>query len=157
MRQVEHGKNIGVGKFILERKTHYVEHPQRVLALQRIQRNIPLLHLLLHVHPGHEHTFTPDVVPFVEDLIQYFHAQKGHAHLVGIRKAESEPKVQLLLLLIYAARFAAGIAARFLHCGKRSFQLFIQAFKHPFPFRAYTPALFHHTPSSHFTFRLAFT
>src|SRR5699024_297269 len=49
--------------------------------------------------------------------------QKGHTHLVGVGEAEGEPDVYLLLFFVYAAGFAAGIAARLLHMAQGLFQL----------------------------------
>src|SRR5699024_11079722 len=65
----------------------------------------------------------PPVLVLVQQLVEDLLPQKGHAHLVGVGEAEGEPNVHLLLFFVYAAWFAAGIAARLLHMAQGLFQL----------------------------------
>ena len=118
MRQIKHRQNIGIGELILKRESDHVESAQFILALQSIERNAALFHFLFHVHPGHERSFTPDILSGIEDLIEDLHAQKGHSDLIGVRKAECETKIYFVFVLIDAARFSAGITPGLLNGGK---------------------------------------
>ena len=128
-RHVQHGQDVGVGKLVLQCEAHHVKGGERVFALQAVQRDGALFHLGLHVHPRHEGALAPPAGILVQQLVQNLHAQEGHAHLVGIGEAEGKAQVQLGLVLIHTARFAAGVAARFLHGGQRRLQFFV---KHQF-------------------------
>ena len=81
------------------------------------------LHLLFHVHPGHKGSLAPPVFVAVEQLVQDFFAQKGHADLIGIREAERHAHINVCFIFIGAARFTAGITARLLNQTERFFQL----------------------------------
>ena len=81
------------------------------------------LHLLFHVHPRHKGSLTPPVFVAVEQLVQDFFAQKGHADLIGIREAERHAHINVCFIFIGAARFTAGITARLLNQTERFFQL----------------------------------
>ncbi len=121
VRQIEHGQNVGIGKLVLQSKAHSIKGRERVLALHGVQGQIQPLHLSLHIQPGHKGPLTPPVLVAVEQLVQDLLAEEGHAHLVGIREAECKPDIHLFFVFIHAARFAAGVTARFLHPAQRFF------------------------------------
>ena len=73
------------------------------------------LHLLFHVHPGHKGSLAPPVFVAVEQLVQDFFAQKGHADLIGIREAERHAHIHLGFVFVDAARLAARVTARLLY------------------------------------------
>ena len=129
-RQIQHGEDVGVGQLILKRKAHSVESREGVFALHRVEGQAQALHLSLHIQPRHKGALTPPVFVAVQQLVEDFFAQKGHAHFVGVRETEREADVYLIFIFIHAARFAAGITARLLHPGQRFFQFRI---KHQVP------------------------
>ena len=124
--QVQHGKDIGIGKLVLQSKAHSIKGRERVLALHGVQRQLQALHLCLHIQPGHKGALTPPVFVAVEQLVQDLFAQKGHSHLVGIREAEGKAHIHLVLFFIDTAGLAAGIAAGLLHPSQRFFQFGIK-------------------------------
>ena len=130
VRQVQHGQDVGIGKLILQGKAHGIEGSQRVLALHGVKGQAQPLHLRLHIQPGHERALAPPVRVAVEQLVQNLLAEEGHAHLIRIREAERKPDIHLLFVFVYAARLAAGIAARLLHPAQRFFQFRV---KHQVP------------------------
>ena len=130
VRQVQHGQDVGIGKLILQGKAHGIEGGQRVLALHGVKGQAQPLHLRLHIQPGHERALAPPVRVAVEQLVQNLLAEEGHAHLIRIREAERKPDIHLLFVFVYAARLAAGIAARLLHPAQRFFQFRV---KHQVP------------------------
>ena len=126
-RQVQHGKDIGVGKLVLQGKAHSIKgRGERVLALHGVERQTKTLHLGLHIQPRHKSTLAPPVFVAVEQLVQDLFAQKGHSHLVGIREAEGKAHIHLILFFIDTAGLAAGIAAGLLHPSQRFFQFGIK-------------------------------
>ena len=125
-RQVQHGKDIGVGKLVLQGKAHGIKGREGVFALHGIQRQLQSLHLRLHIQPGHKGALAPPVLVAVEQLVQNLFAQKGHSHLVGIREAEGKTHIHLILFFIDTAGLAAGIAAGLLHPSQRFFQFGIK-------------------------------
>ena len=125
-RQVQHGKDIGVGKLVLQGKAHSIKGRKGVLALHGVQRQLQALHLCLHIQPRHKGALAPPVLVAVEQLVQDLFAQKGHAHLVGIREAEGKTHIHLILFFIDTAGLAAGIAAGLLHPSQCFFQFGIK-------------------------------
>ena len=125
-RQVQHGKDIGIGKLVLQGKAHSIKGRERVLALHGVQRQLQALHLCLHIQPGHKGALAPPVFVAVEQLVQDLFAQKGHSHLVGIREAEGKAHIHHVLFFIDTAGLAAGIASGLLHPSQRFFQFGIK-------------------------------
>ena len=107
----------------MQGKPDNIKRSKRILAFQRIQRQLQPLHFRFHIKPGHEGALAPPVLLLVQNFIQNFFAQEGHTNFIGVREAESKPQVHFILFFIYAARFAAGVTARLLHVGQRFFQL----------------------------------
>ena len=124
--QVQHGKDIGVGKLVLQGKAHGVKGREGVFALHGVQRQLQALHLRLHIQPRHKGALAPPVLVAVEQFVQDLFAQKGHSHLVGIREAEGKAHIYLILFFIDTAGLAAGIAAGLLHPSQRFFQFGIK-------------------------------
>ena len=113
--QVEHFQHVGVAHFILKRKSDEIEVLYRVEAFQRVQRDIPGAHLLLHIGERHEYSLAPVVRDCVFQTVKYLHAQVGHSDLVGVREAEREPDVDLRLVLDDRAGLAADVPRRLLN------------------------------------------
>ena len=124
--QVQHGKDIGVGKLVLQGKAHGVKGREGIFALHGVQRQLQALHLRLHIQPRHKGALAPPVLVAVEQFVQDLFAQKGHSHLVGIREAEGKAHIHHVLFFIDTAGLAAGIASGLLHPSQRFFQFGIK-------------------------------
>ena len=124
--QVQHGKDIGIGKLVLQGKAHSIKGRERFFALHSVQRQLQALHLCLHIQPRHKGALAPPVLVAVEQLVQDLFAQKGHSHLVGIREAEGKAHIHLVLFFIDTAGLSASIAAGLLHPSQRFFQFGIK-------------------------------
>ena len=114
-RQAQHCQNIRVAQLIFKREADNVKIRQRIFAFKAVQRNVQPLHLGLHVRPWHKGALTPPVFVAVQNIVQDLLAQKGHADLIGIRKAERHAHIHLGFILVDAARLAARVTARLLY------------------------------------------
>ena len=59
--QIQHVQNIGICHLIAQRESDGVKLGQRISALQGVQGDLCLTHLLLHIPPGSKAALTPDV------------------------------------------------------------------------------------------------
>ena len=124
-RQVEQVQHVGVGQLIAEGDADQVELRDRVAALQGVEGQTGLAHLVGHVAPGGEHALAPDSGDLVHHAVEDADAQVGHADLIGVREAEGIAAVHLGLVLVHRAVFAAHVAPRLLYAGEQLFQLMI--------------------------------
>ena len=124
--QIQHGQNVGIGQLVLQGEAHCVKGGERVLALHGVERQAKAFHLSLHIQPWHESALTPPVFAAVEQLIENLFTEEGHAHLIGVRKAECKADIHFFFVLIYTAGFSAGITAGLLYPSQRFFQFWIK-------------------------------
>ena len=89
--KVQHIQHGGIAHLILQRKPDKIKHVDRVAALERKQRQLPLPHQLLHIRIGHKHTLAPDILPLIEQPVEDLHPEMGHPHLIQIRKTKGKP------------------------------------------------------------------
>ena len=122
---VQHVEHRRERHLVAYRESDRVELAQRIAAFQRVERDVRLLHLLVHVAPRRVNALTPDIVEAVHGVIQDAHAEVRHAYLIGVRKAEREPDVDLRLVLDYLIIFAAGVARGLLHARQYAFKSFV--------------------------------
>ena len=131
-RKVEHIQHIRVAHFVLERKGNEIKDIQRVAALERNQRQVMQLHLLLHIDPRVINPLAPDVGMLVQGAVQKPHAEVGHPDLVGIGKAERKPRLHAGFVLddlpVFAARISARLRNRFEDRTVRSVDRFVCCF-----------------------------
>ena len=120
-RQLQHVQHVGVAQLILKGEPDEVEVCHRVAALQGIEGHPLLPHALLHVHPGGEHPLAPKVRDLVHGPVQDLDAQMGHADLIGVREAEGEPDLHVILIFYHRIDLAAHIAAGLLHVQQNLF------------------------------------
>src|SRR5438128_1328433 len=66
--EIQHGKQVGVGEFILQRETHDVELVQGGEGLQRGERQVRAPQLGLHVEPGGVDALRKDVRAAVQKI-----------------------------------------------------------------------------------------
>ena len=94
-----HFQNVGEAHLVLQREADEIKVLYRVKALQRVQWDIALSHLLRHIRQRHENAFAPVVGNAVFKPVKYLHSEVAHAYLVGIGKAEREADVNLAFVL----------------------------------------------------------
>ncbi len=122
---VQHVQHGGVGHLIADGEGQGVELTHRISALQSVEGDAGLFHFLIHVPPGGVDPLAPQEGQAVHGVIQDAHAQVGHADLVGIREAEGQAQLNLLLVLDDLVILAAGVAGGLLHPRQDPFQSFI--------------------------------
>ena len=129
-RHVQHVQHGGIGHLIADGEGQGVKVPHRIAAFQGVERDLGLLHLLIHVPPGGKDPLAPHKGQAVHGVVEDAHAQVRHADLIGIGKAEGQTQVHLALVLDDLIVFAAGIPGGLLHPGKDAFQRFIHGTLH---------------------------
>ena len=113
--QVKHIEYIGIGQLILERKADHIKLAQRVKAFQAIERQSLLTHQCFKVGPRGIYPLSPAMRVGIDDVVQDFQPQMGHTNFIGIREAESDTKIDRILILDDAVQFAADIPCGLLH------------------------------------------
>ena len=73
--QIEHIENIGKGQLILQREGNDIKIIKRVAALQTVERDAGLSHLVLHIDPRRAHALAPDALLVVQQTVQDARAQ----------------------------------------------------------------------------------
>ena len=122
-RLVQHLQKGGIAHLILQGKPNQVHLPDGGKALQPVQKDPGLGHLLGHVVFYGKNPLAPIVLPAVDEGVEDLHPQVGHPHLVQIGKAHGKPDRHLVPVLCHAVQLAAGIPARLLHPGQHPVQL----------------------------------
>ena len=87
-------------------------------AFQSEKRNVVLTHLFLHVNPWRKNSLTPGIIPLIEHMVQDFHSEVAHSHLINIRKAKRITDFYLSRIFYNAVQLSAGIARRLFHMHK---------------------------------------
>ena len=124
-RHVDHVEHRRIGHLITHGEGQRIKAPQRIAALQGVERDARLLHLLIHIPPGGKAALAPDEVQAVHRVVEDAHAEVRHTDLVGIGEAEGEADIHLLLVLEDLVIFPARIARGLLHPGQDAFQAFV--------------------------------
>ena len=122
---VEHVEHGGVGHLIADGEGQNVKLGKAVAAFERIEGHARLFHFLVHVAPRSEGALAPDEGQAVHRFIQDLHAQIRHADLIGVREAEGQAELHLVLVFDDLVILAAGIARWLLHARQDAFQSFI--------------------------------
>ena len=81
----------------------------------RKQRDMLLPHHLIEVRPRREQTLTPDILTFIEHVIEDHHAQIGHTDFINIREAHGKADIYVILIFHYRVDFTADIAGSFVN------------------------------------------
>ena len=121
--QVQHIQHVGVGHLVAQGEAHKIELLQAVAALQSVEGDVRLAHLLLHVPPGGEGALAPDAVRFVHGAVEDAQSQVGHANFVSVREAHGEAHVHRGLVLDDLVVFPAGVASGFLYAQQNALSL----------------------------------
>ena len=124
MKHIQHG---GIGHLIADGEAQHIELRHRVAALQGIQGDAGLEHLLPHIAPGGEYPLAPHAGHLVDDPVQDAHTDVGHPDLISIREAEGHAQVHFRFVLDDLIVFPAGVPCGFLHPWQDAFQSFIHS------------------------------
>ena len=119
--EIQHVQNVGERQLILQGKADHVKLAQCIAALQSVERNAGVPHLVLHIQPRRKHALTPDIRLVVEQSVENPAAQMRHTDLIGVGEAQGKAEKDLVLLLDHRTPFAADIAGRLLHTGQNTF------------------------------------
>ena len=117
--QVKHIQHGGISHLIADGKGNDVEISQRIAAFQRPERYSLFPELFAHIAPGREASLAPDAVHAIKKAVEDLHAEVRHADLVGIREAEGDAHIDLLLILHDLIVLPADIARGSLHLSKQ--------------------------------------
>ena len=111
--KIERLEYVAEAHLVLERDAQKVKLPHGRTALQREQRHVLFAHQRRHVHPRRKDALAKGVVARVDGVIQYLHAQVGHADFVGIGKKEGIAHIHRSRVFYDAAVLAAHVAHGF--------------------------------------------
>ena len=87
-----------------------VEILYRILALQSKQRDVPLPHDFVQIHPGGIDPLAPHVIPAVEHVVEDLDSEMGHADFVYIWEAHGKTGFHFFGILHHRIDLAADIA-----------------------------------------------
>ena len=124
-RKVKHIQDGGKCHLIADGKGNDVKLIERVEGFERVERDVRLAHLLLHIAPGCVAALAPYALHIVHHAVEDAHAEIRHTDLIGIGKAEGDACVDLALILHDGVEFPADIACRLLHAWQDAFESFI--------------------------------
>ena len=110
--QVQDLQNIRVAQLILQSYSEKIKLPDRILGLEREQRDLLLPHDLIQIDPRRIDPLTPCVGSIVKHLIQDLNSEMGHPYLIDIRKAHNKTDVRLRRILADGINFISKVTFR---------------------------------------------
>ena len=115
MRKLKHLKHVRVAHLVLQRDAEEIEVLYRLLALEREQGDILLAHDLIKIGPRRINALAPGILALIEHIVKYLYPQVGHAHLIYIREAHTEPYVNRVKILNDRVDFVPDITLGLLY------------------------------------------
>lgn len=122
-RKVEHLQNCGRTEFILERKTHQIQICHRSACLQGHQFETGASHLIFHIGPRSECSFSVQFAFGVHDGIKNLQSEMRHSHFVNVRKTHPDPQSDFADILSDRVNFFSDISCRLLHVDQYLIQI----------------------------------
>ena len=126
-RKVEHVDHRREGHFVADGKGDDVKIADGIEGFERVERDVRLTHLLLHVAPGGKAALAPHALHVVHHAVEDAHTEVRHADLIGIGKAEGDARIDLALVLHHGVEFPADVARGLLHARQDAFKFFIHS------------------------------
>ena len=109
MAQVKYLKHIGIAHLISKGNTKEIKLLYRLLGFQGKERNMFLTHNFIQIHPRRKDTLTPDILTFIEHVVEDHHAQIGHTDLINIREAHGKADIYVILIFHYRVDFTTDV------------------------------------------------
>ena len=110
MAQIQNLKYICIAHLISKSNSQKIKILNRFLRFQCKEWNIFLTHDLIQIQPRGKHTLRPDILAFVEHIIEDHHAEVGHTDFIDIREAHGKSDIYVVLIFHYRVNFTTNIA-----------------------------------------------
>ena len=119
-RQIKHEQDIGIAQLVGDAETDEIHLGQGRVRFHGAQRRSGLTQHGGGLTAGGEHPLRPPGGPGVDQAVNNFLPQIGHAHFVHVRKGQGHAQARRCRVFVHGAFFNAQIAAGFGQQGEQS-------------------------------------
>ena len=104
-----------IRNLVLHREADDVEFGQRREGLERIRRDPPAPHQLLHVDPGRKSALAKPILTVVHQRVENLQAVMAHADLVRVGECHAQFAADRIVVLDHGVQLAARVLRWALH------------------------------------------